>query len=373
MNAYSPVTQDVDALFQKTKGQLFYKSSAGFLGRLLAQVSFEWMSGPDMPTAAISTKTLYWNPEFFLSLTPSTRVTVLAHELWHNGALHGPRMGNRCPDKWNEAADHMINLRLKKDGFDMSGFPYLMDPRFEDMATEDIYDILVSEGGKPMERPMGSDLMPCSKEDLYDAVGKVVAAVTAAQLGGVKPGQIPGEITLAIDNFLNPKLPWEVLLFNYFNELTNDEYSFARPNRRYDDPMMPGKTGSNGLEHLMYFQDISGSISDDNILRFNSELKFVWDELAPQRMTVQTFDTEIQDTYEFETGDVYEKIIVTGRGGTCLKEVFAQIKKEQPSCAVIFTDLGVEIPQNPGVPIIWVCVDNPSGQVPYGRLVHVND
>lgn len=372
MNTHAHPTQDIDALFQKTKGQLFYHKTAGFLGRLLAQVSFQWMDGPDMPTAAISTKTLYWNPEFFLSLTPSTRVTVLAHELWHNGSLHGPRMGNRCPDIWNQAADHMINLRLQEDGYDMSGFPYLMDPRFTGMATEDIYDILVSEGGKPMERPMSSDIMPCDKSDVHDAVGKVVAAVTAAKIGG-GAGSIPGEITVALDNFLNPKLPWEALLFNFFNEMTTDEYSYSRPNRRYEDPIMPGKSGFNGLEHLIYYLDISGSVSDEQILRFNSEVKFIKEELTPELLTLVTFDTDIRDEYNFEREDPFEKIVVTGRGGTCLECVMEHAKKHQPTAMVVFSDLEVDIPPDPGVPIIWVCIDNQSIKVPYGRLIHIKD
>lgn len=367
------MTEDIDHLFQKTKGQLFYKRGAGFLGRLLSQVSFEWTDDPEIPTAAISTKTLYWNPEFFLSRTPSQRVTVLAHELWHNGALHGPRMGNRCPDKWNIAGDHMINLLLEEHGYDMSGFNYYMDPRFSKWATEDIYDVLVREGGKPMANPMGRDILPCKPEDVANAVGNVVGAVTAARIGGAKPGDMPGEISLVLDQFLNPKLPWEVILFNYFNEMTSEEYSYSRPNRRYHDPLLPGKSGFNGLEHIMYFQDISGSITDDQILRFNSELKFVWEELKPQLMTVYTFDDIIQDTYEFEEGDDFSKIVVTGRGGTSLREVFDKIKAEVPTVAVIFTDLEVNIPPDPGVPIIWICIDNKSMTVPYGTLIHIKD
>ena len=66
-----------------------------------------------------------------------------------------------------------------------------------------------------------------------------------------KPGDVPGEITLTIDTFLNPKLPWETILFNFFNAMTSEEYSFTRPNRRFHDPIVPGITGRNGLEHLI--------------------------------------------------------------------------------------------------------------------------
>jgi predicted metal-dependent peptidase len=369
------MTQDLNTLLNKTKGQLFFQKTAGFLGRLLAQVEFQWVNNnPKITTAAISSKTLYWDVEFFLSRTPAQRVTVLAHELWHNGLLHGARMGKRDPKIWNYAGDHVINLRLEEDGYDMSGFDYLMDHRFKGMSTEEVYDILIQE--KPPSNPndMSGDIIPCEgPADVQDAVGKTVAAVTAARLGGMDPGSLPGEISQVIDEFLNPKLPWETLLFNYFNELTTEEYSYSRPNRRYEDPLLPGKSGRNGLEHLIYYQDISGSITDENIVRFNSELKFVWEEFQPQKMTVVTFDTKIHDIYVFEEGDDFHKIEITGRGGTDLRDVYKHMKKEAPNAAVIFTDLEVRIPPNPGIPIIWVCTDNPHGKVPYGRLIHVDD
>lgn len=368
------MSQDIDALFNKTKGQLFFQKTAGFLGRLLAQVEFKWVSNhPQINTAAISNTTLYWDRDFFLSRTPPQRVTILAHELWHNGLLHGARMGDRDSDIWNQAADHVINLRLKEDGFDMSGFPYLMEPLFKGMSTEDVYDILIKQKPPSKPNPMSGDVLPVPKEQISDAVGKTVSAITAARIGGMDPGSIPGELTQVIDQFLNPKLPWETLFFNFFNELTTDEYSYARPNRRYEDPLLPGKTGRNGLEHLIHYQDISGSITDDNILMFNSELKFIKDEFNPQKMTVVTFDTKIRDIYVFEEGDEFEKIEITGRGGTDLKDVFAHMKREAPNAAVIFTDLCVRIPPNPGIPIIWVCTDNPRATVPYGRLIHVSD
>mgnify|MGYP001547892420 CR=1 FL=1 len=368
MNAH---TQDIDTLFQKTKGGLFFNKGAGFLGTLLAKLQFRWDSS--LPTAAISPKTLYWNPEFFLSLDKDTRVTVLAHELWHNGLLHGARLGNRCPEIWNIAGDHVINLLLKEHGYYMGGFPYIMDPKYKGWSTDDVYDDLINEGGGPCEVPsLGKDVLPVDQDSVSDAVATVVAATHTARMTNAA-GDIPGEVSLTIDQFLNPKLPWEVLLRNYFNELTSDEYSFTRPNRRYDDPILPGLTGRNGLEHLAYYLDVSGSILDGHILRFNSEVKHVKDQFNPEIMDLITFDTEIHDIYRFERDDDFEKIVVTGRGGTSLHCVFEHLQATAPTAAIIFTDLEVTIPPDPGIPIIWVCIDNPSATVPYGKLIHLSD
>ena len=364
------MTREIDALFNKTKGGLFFMKGSGFLGRLLSQVEFSWTT--EFDTAAISTKQLFWNPDFFMSLSTSQRITVLAHELWHNGLLHSVRMGNRCPDIWNVAGDHVINLLLKQHDYDMSGFPYIMDTKYIGWATEEVYDDLINSGPCVPQSFLEGDVLPSSPEDVPDAVANAVAAYTAAKIQN-GAGVLPGEVELVIDTFLNPKLPWEVLLYNFFTEITSQEYSYARPNRRYDDPLLPGSTGRNGLEHLVYYLDISGSITDDWILRFNSEVKFIKEEFQPERLTLITFDTRVRDVYEFERDDPFEKIVVIGRGGTSLVDVMADLKKRGPTAGIIFTDLEVNIPPNPGIPIIWVCINNASASVPYGKLIHLHE
>lgn len=375
MNIYTPSPQsDIDTLFNKTKGNLFFQKNAGYLGSLLCQVTFRWDSSID--TAGINPTTFVWNPDFFLSLDKDTRVTVLAHELWHNGYLHSVRLGDRCPDIWNQAADHRINNDLKKHGYYMGGFPYLMDPKYEDdsWTTDLIYDDLISSGGKPMERPMGSDVIYTDKQgDKDKAVSAVVGAMTTARMTGAPAGDMPGEIGMLIDKFLNPKLPWETILYNFFNALVQEEYSYARPNRRYEDPLLRGLTGRNGLEHLVYFVDVSGSITDEQVLRMNSEVKYIQEQLNPERLTLITFDHGIQDIFEFERDDPFPFIEIHGRGGTSLYEPWEYLKRNQPTACVVFTDLCVDIPENPGIPLIWVCTDNAYAEVPYGQLIHISE
>lgn len=360
---------DLEPLFQKAKGSLFFKMGAGFLGPLLCKLGFKWTT--EIDTAAISATTLYWNPDFFMSLDKETRITVLAHELWHNALMHGARLGNRCPDIWNIAGDHVINLLLKQHGFYMGGFPYIMDDKYIGWSTDQVYDDLIAEG-KPMPQNMlGLDVKPISDEEMNVAIGNVVAAMTTAGMTAKAIGEVPAELSMIVDEFLNPVLPWEVLLYNFFNELSEDDYSYARPNRRYDDFVLPSLVGRNGLEHLIYYLDISGSILDEHIVRFNSEVKFIKEELKPERLTLVTFDTVIHEEYVFERDDPFEKIVVTGRGGTDLKDVFEHARKNDPTAIVIFTDMCVTIPENPGVPIIWACIDNPKMRAPYGQLVHI--
>lgn len=365
------VSSELSESLKKTKMKLFLKKGAGFLGSLLGQVQFKWTR--DIPTAAISHKELLWNPDFFATLDDETKITVLAHELWHNALAHGLRRGNRCPDIWNIAGDHVINLLLKKHGYFMGGFPYVMDDKYEGWATEDVYDDLIAGGMKPQPDPIGLDVIPAQDDDeIAEGMGKVVAAFATAKVT-CKPGEVPGEVGMVIDRYLNPKLPWNTILFNFFNAMVEELYSYARPNRRYDDPIMPGLVGREGLENLMFAADISGSITDQHILRFFSEGKYIHEELQPEMMTFVTFDTEVHDVFRLEREEPYDSFQITGRGGTDLNDLYDFAQKENATALVIFTDLYVDIPPNPGIPIIWVCFDNSGATVPYGDLHHFTE
>lgn len=369
----TPLPANIDKLFDLTKGQLFFQYGAGFFGPLLCQLEFQWNRAID--TARVNAKMLQWNPDFFMKLDKKTRVTVLVHEIKHVADLDGARMGNRDPDLWNIACDHAINLFLKEHGFYMDGFPYLMDPKYKGWTKEDIYDDLVKtmkgNGGTKPKNELGNDIEPISKQEVPAAVATVLAAVQTARMSG-KPGAIPGDTLLVLDQYLNPTLPWEQLLANFFNSLVENERSYARPSRRHDDPILPGMTGRNGLDHLVYALDISGSVTDEQVALCNSEVQHIQEDLAPEKLTLITFDTKIQDEYHFERGDAYNKIEVHGRGGTRLEPVYAYAKKHEATAIVILTDLYVNIPPDPGIPIIFVCVDNPSGTVPYGVVVHMD-
>lgn len=395
---------DIDRLFNKTKLKFFGSAGRGFLATLLCKVEFRWDT--TIPTAAINQHILMWNPDFFQSLDEDTRITVLGHELMHNAYMHGVRRGDRDPKIWNKAADYVINLQLKDDGFFMGGFPYLLDVKYKDMSTEAVYELLMdnaikspmggvgSSGGSSGNSPadgqgessgqdMSGDVLDpsfgapegASEESLIrDAVIDVMAAAQGAKLmgNGKNPGNIPGEITFFIEDFFKPIIRWEDELMAYMQAMSEKERSFARPSRRYSDIIMPGEAPDSGLEHLVYALDISGSITDEDIVCFNSEVKYIQEELRPARLTLITFDTRVHDIYEYELDDPFDGIEITGRGGTDLQDVYRVLHEYSPTAAVIFTDLEVHIPVDPGIPIIWCCTNNPSMTVPYGRLIHID-
>lgn len=371
------ITHELD----KTKSTVFTdKKNAAFLGSLMCSLNFVWSR--DLPTAATDGVSFWWNPDWFLSLDPEVRKTILMHELWHVARLHMIRLGDRNPRIWNYACDIRINNDLEREGASFYGVENCWKDQSVDadgiMAEEDLYDMLVQdciepEGGSWDDSSDDGDMVPVSEQVKQTVVNNVVQAVHHAKVAG-QAGNLPGDLQEIIKKFLEPVIPWQTVLMQFFSELLDEDFTWRRPNRRYQDMYLPSKFTDDGrLEHLIYFLDVSGSVSDRDLLRFNSEVKYIQETLKPQRLTLVQFDTIIQDVKEFQEDDPFDEIHIIGRGGTSFEPVREFILEHQPTAAVIFSDMWCE-PMKPldrEIPIIWVAVDNRTATVPFGKLIHI--
>lgn len=389
---FTNMQRDLDVV----KSKVFRRPDAAFFGPLLCSLDFSWLE--EVRTAATDGKTLWWAPSDFVRCRDAglgEDVSTLMHELWHNARMHDLRRGNRCPDVWNVACDVWINRELKKAGYYV-GPDWVLCPEFDNVELEeDIYDLLLKQGGGgsgPSGNQGGSagSQSPgqqgqhghCSHQsapaqtDPQTLIGNVVKAVQAAKMAG-QPGAIPGSTEMIVDRFLSPVIPWEKHLYDWMSDLLEEDYTWRRPDRRHQEVYLPSRYEEDGrLEHLVYFQDVSGSITDHDILRFNSELKFVWDTFKPRKMTIAQFDTQIQKVDEFEEGDPYEKIRIVGRGGTDLACVREMIEELRPTAAIVFSDMQVSPMRQVDVPVLWVAVDSGwgIGHTPtFGKVIRLKD
>lgn len=393
--------QELTRLLDITKSQVFMGRGAAFFGPLMSYLQFVWSE--DMKTAATDGLTFYWNPRWFLKLDPEVRKTVLMHELWHNARLHILRCGTRDPKIWNFACDIRINNDLHNEGYSFAGTSPWMDHTIDAggrMAEEDIYDHLMSMAASELQKlmdllgdawsgdPPGNDpddddvgdmlSVPDGQEKITasDVLNGVVSATHQAKMAG-QPGDIPGEVQHTLKQFLAPVIPWEAKLHKFFFDLVEEDYQWSRPNRRMLDIMyLPSRFEDEGkLDHLIYYLDVSGSVTDAQVIRFNSEVKYIWDVLQPKKLTLVLFDTIIQAEYVFHQGDPFEEVIVVGRGGTCLICVREHMIQHNPTAAIIFTDLGCApmeyLPAGQQVPTIWVAISNKTTPIPFGERINI--
>ena len=376
MKMSSPWPHDIpdevamNTLLDKAKGKLFFSNKAGWLGSLVCNHTFIW--DMSQPTAWCDGSTIGINPIYFFQLSKAGRVALIVHEVWHTGYDHMGRIGDRDPEVWNWAADYVINLNVKEDGFALEDLGRILyDIQYQGMSTEQVYDLIVKDGNfKPAPGTFTGDVVKSVDKDSTATMSKIIQA-TQSSIASKDAGTIPGEISTYCDEFLSPILPWELLLARFFTELSKDDYSWRRPSRRHEDEYLPSLIGNNGLEHLIFYFDVSGSVLDQDIVRFNSEVKYIQEELAPERLTLVTFDTKIRDIYEFAKEDTFDEIKVTGRGGTSLSPVHAHITKNRPTAAVIFSDLWCDPMAETPVPLLWVILDNKFVSPPTGQIIHL--
>jgi len=389
----------LDRELDRVKSKVFLGKNAAFLGPLMCSMNFMWTC--DIATACTNGILLQWNPRFFLKTKPLVRGTVLKHELWHPALLHMLRRGTRDPYLWNLAGDIVINNMLDNDGDSFDGLKPWMDHQYDDMPTEAVYEELVQRRDDELEdlvKKFGKELWGHKDEetgegdagDIVEAenggdaksiehtiVNSVVSAQHSATMSG-GAGDMPGEVSVTLKKFLSPKLPWERILHNFFNELANMDYTWHRPNRRYQDMYLPSlQDDRQGLDHILFLEDVSGSITDADAIRFNSELKYVKDTYQPEKLTMLQFDTMIQKEDVFLKDDPFEEILIQGRGGTSLVCVRDEIIKREPTAVIIFSDLQCEmmeaLPPGMNIPIIWVALNNHDAKVSQGQIVHLHE
>lgn len=377
---YEKLKQQLDM----TKTVVFKNStSAGFYAPLLCSLKFIWTR--ELSTAGTDGVAIYWNPDFFEKSSKRLREATLVHEIQHVGRLHMLRTGNRNRKVWFIACDYRVNNDMMRDkgvreGYSFEGFDPFVNPEIDRngiKSEEEIYDMLMS-GQIPMPPQVGfgnsgeGDLItPAKKEQV---IANVARAVEQAKFTG-KGGQIPSNLEKYINKFLSPVIPWQQVLWKFFSDLITEDYTWSKPNRRYTDMYLPSRVmDDGGLTHLAYYLDVSGSITHKDLVRFNSEVKFIQEELKPEKLTLIQFHTSICDVQEFKVEDPFDGIKIMGSGGTSWEPVQADIEERKPTCAVIFTDMGFwDTPKQPAfdIPVLWVCIGNPDALPPFGEMTHI--
>lgn len=101
------------------------------------------------PTAATDGKDIYFNPDFFASLTPVEQEGVLLHELLHAALLHVTRRGVRDAILWNIAADIIVNGLIAEQNVFTVPSDALREPNWEKLSVEEIYTLLMQQQNHP--------------------------------------------------------------------------------------------------------------------------------------------------------------------------------------------------------------------------------
>lgn len=329
------------------------------------------------PTAATNGTDLIINPKFFMLLKDSMRITLLAHETFHvilHHCLIAKNFSNK--KKFNYAADYVINCFLVEAGFEPikwvdpgTGMPmqWLYDPAFKGMSTAEVYKLLpedpathpASAGAGPVDEhlpPGGTtpDGDPMDEGDVARAVINIINTAAAVASVQGQAGSIPSEVQVFLEKLRKPKLPLSQMLRKFFTQVCKNDYSWRKPNRRFFPMLVPGLQGHK-LTEIAFAYDMSGSVSQNDTTRYQSELVGVMKFLKPDSIRLVQFDTCIKSDNKVPNLQALANVRLVGRGGTDINPLMEWAKKHKPTALVVFTD--GEFPHasfNPGCPVLWV-------------------
>jgi len=373
---HDKMMKDAQLAMDRAKINMMRKKNSVFITTVLFSLKMRW--DESIPTAGTDAIGLWVNPTYFLKLTDEERIFLLFHETWHVCWNHMSRGRDLDHKKYNRAGDYVINQMAIDAGYTMPDGG-LQDDQYRDMSTREVYDLLPdpqkgdggdgSMGGDIIYDPAGQDPDPTKQMDITTTIMK---AMTQAKLAGNDPGSIPGDLRRAIEDIIHPKLPWQALLQNFMTEFAKTDYSWARPNRRYQpDFYLPSLSGE-AVGHIAAAVDTSCSVTDEEFTSFITELTGIKETLNPKKMTIIDFDTNIKKIHTIEEDMDLSEVAFTGYGGTDIHEVWEWAQKEEPLVLIIFSDMEFTYPtEEAGCPILWLCVNNKRmGDIPFGTTIH---
>lgn len=363
---------------------------------------------PTVLTAATDGAHLFYNPDWIRSLNDLEIQGVLCHEVLHCALAHLVRRGTRDPWKWNIATDFAVNALLLKDGLTLPK-GCLYDKTFEEKAAEEIYKLLPDppsgcggcQGPAPGQggtlddhrvwgRAMGKgdgegekgqegegdgdqtrdkDTGPSGFDPI---VWKERVARAAAQAR--MQGKLPAHIESLVGDLLHPKLDWRVILRDFITASVRNNYRLYPPNKRYlwmpiYLPSVQGET-----VEVAVAVDTSGSISDQELKEFLSEVRGIMDQFEDYTLHIIQCDARVHayDRIGPHEGELPRKM--KGRGGTDFRPVFDLVEKERISAPVLcyMTDLYGTFPdRQPPYQVIWIATTDQA--VPWGEVIRLRE
>ena len=343
---------------------------ASFFGNLATRLTLtnadEWC-----PTAATDGRRFYYNTRFINLLKPKEIEFLFGHEVLHCVYDHFGRRGDRDPMLFNIANDYCVNADLKKHrvGEFITSVPCLYDAKYQDMSSEEIYDILYEnaekidisdlidkmldehldgegngEGGKDgdgKENGKGRPkLTPEERQQIKDEIKEAVLAAAAASDGA---GNLPAGVRRIIEDMTAPKMNWRELLRMQLESTIKSDYTWMRSSRKgwHMDAILPGSKLDPMIDIAVSI-DASGSMGDRMLKDFLAEVAGIMEQFPNYRIHVLSFDTQVYNPQQFNSENLeditgYE---IMGGGGTDFDCVFEYFKANEiePKRHIMFTD-----------------------------------
>ncbi len=347
-----------------------------------------------LPTAAPDGASIFVNPYWLAGLDPADRAFVLAHEVWHVAFLHFDRGRDADPRRWNIAADHEVNDRLRRAGLTVpEGAVWFAD--WSGAAAEDVYARL-SPSALPDEAWLDGDVhLPAVGDDARGAdvsgrFGPIAGRRDPAFATHPRPdagevwrdrlvihrdklaGLLPLAVQAIVDAVSKPEVDWRELLRDLVVSASGGRFRWLPPSRRHVHRGLYLPSRREGILRLAVAVDTSGSTYDDWPL-FHGAIKGVLAAFGRYEVRLLCCDADVHsDEVYDEATPLPSRLPFIGGGGTDFRPVFARLADDPPAALVFLTDgLGIAPGEPPPYPVLFCLTADGEAPVSWGRVVRL--
>ena len=324
-------------------------------------------------TAGVDGLTVFYNPDFVQKLTLNETVGLIMHELGHVAFQHITRRGDRNHKKWNIAGDYCINNILDEQGYKLP-CGALISPSYNEMSSDQVYSLLPD----PIEIDFDCDIIePGSdgSDNTIEVTQQIRELVTKAktQASLLDPDyKLDSEITRTLEELLNPKLDWRILLQNFMNDFSQEDYSYSRPNRRYQPKYYLPSRYSTSISTVTVAVDTSVSVSQEEIQEYLTEIQSIRDTFNIEHLTVLGCDYKLRNVIEVSPDQSLLDIKLTGGSWTKFSPVFEYLKLNPPTVLIYFTDMDALFDfDEPQFNVLWINTWD-DRKAPIGKTININ-
>lgn len=334
---------------------------------------------------------LEYNSDFFSEISLAEMEFVFANGAMHASLAHESRKNGRSGWLWQLSSDYAVNDMLVENGLER---PYQAhySKRFSGLYAEEIYaelkeDILRDEleyeaddidnvqnekndqqennqESKSTKEIEQDDLL---SQELFEEFAKAVLEMEE------KRGELPKSLERFFDLSQNAKIDWRDELRVSLERFHKDDYAQMPPNKKFLHLGFYLPSSISQRFKLVVAVDSSGSVDEDLLSEFLSELNFLMNTVPSYEINLLICDDKIRSHKVFYSGDILEASI-EGGGATDFRPIFEFIDRELEDTKLLlyFSDLDGIFPNKiPSYYVKWIAPK--ELEVPFGEVIVLQD
>jgi len=352
---------------------------------------------PSVPTACTNGRDEYYGREFVKQLNDAELRFLVLHEVYHKLYRHlttWRHLYDQNPELANIACDHVINIKLVDDNKDnfasMTGIlaNACYDRRYVGMDSAQVYNSLREEGGDDgsggsESLPKGFDVHDWESASEMDAeeVRELAREIDeAVRQGALVAGKLGSGGDLGLEDLLQPQINWRESLREFVQTTCagSDYSTYSKPNRRYLSSGIYMPSGiSEQVGELVLAIDTSGSIGQQELSAFLTEVKEICDTVHPERVRLLYWDTKVCRDEKYDVHELDGLVKSTkpaGGGGTNVECVTDYIRDNNinAQAAIVLTDGHLYGGWGQWtMPVLWCVMDNDNAKPDVGKTVNI--